>query len=109
MVSGVIVSTEAYIITNNDVVDGASELTVTLPDKRELKGKVVGTDPKTDLAVVKIDARNLPYTNRGDSPKLQVEEYVLAIGKPFCLNSTVTLGIERALRPGLLRMTEEDE
>ncbi|MEP6602127.1 MAG: trypsin-like peptidase domain-containing protein, partial [Nitrospirota bacterium] len=80
MGSGVIVSPDGYIVTNNHVVDGAGELTVTLPDKREFKGKVVGTDPKTDLAVVKIDAHNLPYANWGDSSKLQVGEYVLAIG-----------------------------
>ena len=70
MGSGVIVSPDGHIITNNHVVDGANELTVTLPDKREFKGKIVGTDPKTDLAVVKIDAFGLPYVRWGDSSKL---------------------------------------
>jgi serine protease Do len=109
MGSGVIVSPDGYIITNNHVVDGAGELTVTLPDKREFKGKVVGTDPKTDLAVVKIDARNLPYANWGDSSKLQVGEYVLAIGNPFGLNSTVTLGIVSALGRGRMGITQYED
>ena len=90
-------------------MDGAGELTVTLPDKREFKGKVVGTDPKTDLAVVKIDARNLPYANWGDSSKLQVGEYVLAIGNPFGLNSTVTLGIVSALGRGRMGITQYED
>ena len=89
--SGVIVSTDGYILTNNHVIDNAREVTVTLPDKREFKGKIVGTDPKTDLAVVKIDGQNLPAVAWGDATKLQVGEYVLAVGNPFGLNSTVTL------------------
>jgi len=109
MGSGVIVSPDGYVITNNHVVDGAGELTVTLPDKREFKGKVVGTDPKTDLAVVKIDGRNLPYANWGDSSKLQVGEYVLAIGNPFGLNSTVTLGIVSALGRGRMGITQYED
>ena len=109
MGSGVIVSPDGYVVTNNHVVDGAGELTVTLPDKREFKGKVVGTDPKTDLAVVKIDARNLPYANWGDSSKLQVGEYVLAIGNPFGLNSTVTLGIVSALGRGRMGITQYED
>ena len=109
MGSGVIVSPDGYVVTNNHVVDGAGELTVTLPDKREFKGKVVGTDPKTDLAVVKIDARNLPYANWGDSSKLEVGEYVLAIGNPFGLNSTVTLGIVSALGRGRMGITQYED
>jgi serine protease Do len=109
MGSGVIVSPDGYVITNNHVVDGSGELTVTLPDKREFKGKVVGTDPKTDLAVVKIEARNLPYANWGDSTKLQVGEYVLAIGNPFGLNSTVTLGIVSALGRGRMGITQYED
>ena len=109
MGSGVIVSPDGYVLTNNHVVDGAGELTVTLPDKREFKGKVVGTDPKTDLAVVKIDARDLPYANWGDSSKLQVGEYVLAIGNPFGLNSTVTLGIVSALGRGRMGITQYED
>jgi len=109
MGSGVIVSPEGYIITNNHVVDGASELTVTLPDKREFKAKIVGTDPKTDLAVVKINASNLPYVRWGDSSKLQVGEYVLAVGNPFGLNSTVTLGIVSALGRGHMGITQYED
>ena len=109
MGSGVIVSPDGYIITNNHVVDGAAELTVTLPDKREFKGKVLGTDPKTDLAVVKIDARNLPFVAWGDSSKLQVGDYVLAVGNPFGLNSTVTLGIVSALGRGHMGITQYED
>jgi len=109
MGSGVIVSPDGHIITNNHVVDGANELTVTLPDKREFKGKIVGTDPKTDLAVIKIDASNLPYVRWGDSSKLQVGEYVLAVGNPFGLNSTVTLGIVSALGRGHMGITQYED
>jgi serine protease Do len=109
MGSGVIISPDGYVITNNHVVDGAGELTVRLPDKREFKGKVVGTDPKTDLAVVKIDGHDLPYVNWGDSSHLQVGEYVLAIGNPFGLNSTVTLGIVSALGRGQMGITQYED
>jgi serine protease Do len=109
MGSGVIVSPDGYVITNNHVVEGANELTVTLPDKREFKGKIVGTDPKTDLAVVKIDASGLPFVKWGDSSKLQVGEYVLAIGNPFGLNSTVTLGIVSALGRGRMGITQYED
>jgi serine protease Do len=109
MGSGVIVSPDGYVLTNNHVVDGGGELTVTLPDKREFKGKVVGTDPKTDLAVVKIEGSNLPHTGWGDSSKLQVGEYVLAIGNPFGLNSTVTLGIVSALGRGRMGITQYED
>src|SRR5437588_5567632 len=109
MGSGVIVSPDGHIITHNHVVDGASELTVTLPDKREFKAKIVGTDPKTDLAVVKINASNLPYVRWGDSSKLQVGEYVLAVGNPFGLNSTVTLGIVSALGRGHMGITQYED
>jgi serine protease Do len=109
MGSGVIVSPDGYIITNNHVVEGANELTVTLPDKRDFKGKVVGTDPKTDLAVVKIDASGLPHVRWGDSSKLQVGEYVLAVGNPFGLNSTVTLGIVSALGRGRMGITQYED
>src|SRR5262245_53623651 len=80
--SGVIVSPDGYVLTNNHVIDGAREVTVTLPDKRDFKGKIVGTDPKTDMAVVKIDGENLPTVPWGDATKLQVGEYVLAVGNP---------------------------
>ena len=109
MGSGVIVTPDGYILTNNHVVDGAKELTVTLPDKREFKGHVVGADPKTDLAVVKIDGQNLPAIPWGDASKLQVGEYVLAVGNPFGLNSTVTLGIVSALGRGKMGITQYED
>ncbi len=109
MGSGVIVSPEGSIITNNHVIDGARELTVTLPDKREFKGKVIGTDPKTDLALIKVEAKDLPHVAWGDSSKLQVGEYVLAVGNPFGLNSTVTLGIVSALGRGRMGITQYED
>src|SRR5262249_33711088 len=81
--SGVIVSPEGYVLTNNHVVDGASTVTVSLGDKREFKARVVGTDPKTDIAVLKIDGDNFPYVTIGNSSKVEVGDYVLAIGDPF--------------------------
>ena len=107
--SGVIVSADGYVLTNNHVIDGAQEVTVTLPDKREFKGKIVGADPKTDLAVVKIDGQNLPTVAWGDATKLQVGEYVLAVGNPFGLNSTVTLGIVSALGRGRMGITQYED
>ena len=95
--SGVIVSDDGYILTNNHVVKGADEIKVILYDKREFKGKVVGTDPRTDLAVVKIDARNLPTLSLGDSGNLKTGDLVLAIGNPFSLNQTITMGIVSAV------------
>jgi len=107
--SGVIVSPDGYVLTNNHVIDGARDVTVTLPDKREFQGKIVGTDPKTDLAVVKIDGQNLPTVAWGDASKLQVGEYVLAVGNPFGLNSTVTLGIVSALGRGRMGITQYED
>lgn len=107
--SGVIVSQDGYVLTNNHVIEGAQEVTVTLPDKREFKGTIVGTDPKTDLAVVKIDGQNLPTVVWGDATKLQVGEYVLAVGNPFGLNSTVTLGIVSALGRGRMGITQYED
>ena len=95
--SGVIVTPNGYIVTNNHVVQDADELTVSLPDKRTYKAKVIGTDPKTDLAVVKIEASNLPVLPWGDASQLQVGEMVLAVGNPFGLNQTVTMGIISAV------------
>lgn len=91
--SGVIVSEDGYIITNNHVVSGADEIKVVLSDKREFTGKIVGADPKTDIAVVKIKATNLPTIQWGDSDSIEVGEFVLAIGNPFGLTQTVTSGI----------------
>jgi Do/DeqQ family serine protease len=103
--SGVIVGADGYILTNNHVVTGEArpvsieqlDVTVTLNDKREMPAQVVGTDPATDLALLKVNARNLPTMPWGDSSKLKVAEWVLAIGNPFQLNQTVTLGIVSAL------------
>ena len=94
--SGVIVSADGYVLTNNHVVDQGVEVTVTMPDQRELRAKVIGTDPATDIAVLKIDAANLPTMPWGDSAQLKVAEWVLAIGNPFQLNQSVTLGIVSA-------------
>jgi S1-C subfamily serine protease len=96
--SGVVVSADGYVLTNNHVIgDAGADVSVTLPDKRELRAKIVGIDEATDLAVLKIDARNLPVLVWGDSSKLKVAEWVLAIGNPFgVLNQTVTLGIVSA-------------
>jgi serine protease Do len=100
--SGVIVSTDGYILTNNHVVDGASDIKVSLKDKREFKAQVVGTDPRTDLAVLKIPATGLTAITFGDSAKAQVGDFVLAIGNPFGVGETVTMGIVSALqRSGL--------
>ncbi len=109
MGSGVIVSPDGHILTNNHVVEGAGELAVTLPDKREFKAKVIGADPKTDLAVIKVEARDLPYVSWGDSSKLRVGDYVLAVGNPFGLNSTVTLGIVSALGRGRMGITQYED
>ncbi len=107
--SGVIVSADGYVLTNNHVVDGAREVTVTLPDKREFKGTIVGADPKTDLAVVKIEGHGLPTVAWGDASQLQVGEYVLAVGNPFGLNSSVTLGIVSALGRGRMGITQYED
>ncbi|MEK7206631.1 MAG: DegQ family serine endoprotease [Pseudomonadota bacterium] len=95
--SGVIVDGSGYIITNNHVIAKADEIKVLLNDKREFIGKVIGTDPKSDIAVIKINAKDLPTIPWGDSDKLDVGEYVLAIGNPFGLNQTVTQGIVSAV------------
>jgi serine protease Do len=100
--SGVIISPEGYILTNNHVVDGATNVEVVLPDRREFKARVIGTDDKTDIAVVKIDAGNLPAITIGDSDKVQVGDYALAIGNPFGVGQSVTLGIVSATRRGNL-------
>jgi serine protease Do len=94
--SGVIVDKDGYILTNNHVIRDAEEIKVKLSDKREFKGKVIGTDPKTDLAVIKIDSNHLPVIKLGDSEKLKVGETVIAIGNPYGLNQTVTSGIVSA-------------
>lgn len=94
--SGVIVSQDGYIVTNNHVVEGASEIEVLLNDNRSYEAEVIGLDPTTDLAVLKIDANNLPPMKWGDSDQLQLGEWVLAVGNPFEFRSTVTAGIVSA-------------
>jgi len=96
MGSGVIVSSNGYILTNNHVVDHATTVTVILPDKHEYKAQVVGADPKTDIAVLKVDAGPLTPITIGDSNKVQVGDYVLAVGNPFGVGKTVTMGIVSA-------------
>ena len=95
--SGVLVSSDGYIVTNNHVVAEAEEVMVLLADSRRFKAKVVATDPRTDVAVIKIDAKGLPTLPWGDSSRLQVGEMVLAVGNPFGLNQTVTMGIISAV------------
>src|SRR5580704_867041 len=94
--SGVVMTPDGYIVTNNHVVDGATDVTVTLADKREFKAKVIGTDPKSDIAVIKIDATNLSPITIADSSKVQVGDYALAVGDPFGVGQTVTMGIVSA-------------
>jgi len=94
--SGVVVRSDGYILTNNHVIDGANEITVTFDNKREMKAKLVGTDAKTDIAVLKVDATNLPTIALADSSQARVGDVVLAMGSPFGLKQTVTMGIVSA-------------
>ena len=99
--SGVIISADGYIVTNNHVVEGADELTVTLNDNREFSARIVGTDKQTDLALIKVNAKDLPAITIGNSEELKVGEWVLAVGNPYNLNNTVTAGIVSAKSRGL--------
>lgn len=99
--SGVIISEDGYIVTNNHVVEGADELTVTLNDNREFSARVVGTDKSTDLALIKVSGKNLPTLPIGNSDNLKVGEWVIAVGNPYNLNNTVTAGIVSAKARGL--------
>ena len=94
--SGVIVTDDGYIVTNNHVISGASEIEVTIEDNKVYKAQLVGTDPATDIALLKIDAENLPTISYGDSDNLRLGEWVLAIGSPYGLTSTITAGIVSA-------------
>lgn len=94
--SGVIMSKDGYILTNNHVIDGADDITVSLPNKRELKAELIGTDPRTDIAVIRVKATDLPVLSFGDSDKLRVGEWVMAVGNPFGFEHTVTAGIVSA-------------
>jgi serine protease Do len=104
--SGVIVSSEGYIITNNHLVGEADEVLVTLPDKRKFDAEIVGTDERSDVAVLKIDAEDLPTVPIGDSDILRLGESVIAIGYPFRVGQTVTKGIVSALNRGNLQLTD---
>jgi serine protease Do len=96
MGSGVIISPDGYIVTNNHVVQEANKISVTLNDKREYTASIVGTDPSTDLALIRIDEKNLPFMAYGNSDDVKIGEWVLAVGNPFNLTSTVTAGIVSA-------------
>jgi S1-C subfamily serine protease len=90
--SGVIISEDGYIVTNNHVVDGADEINITLPNSKTYKATVVGTDPSSDIAVLKIDAKGLPYLVNGNSDDAKLGQWVIAIGYPLTLDVTVTAG-----------------
>ena len=100
--SGVIISEDGYILTNNHVIGGASDIEVTLSDERKFKGKIIGQDPNTDMAVIKITAPKLPAAMLGDSDRIRVGEWAMAIGSPFGLEQTVTVGIISARRQSLM-------
>src|SRR5687767_5672344 len=106
--SGVIVSEDGYILTNNHVVDNADEIKVALSDEREFTAKVVGRDDKSDVAVLKIDAKNLPYLHLANSDNIEVGDVVLAIGNPFGVGQTVTMGIVSATGRGNMGLDYED-
>jgi len=106
--SGIIISADGYILTNNHVVENATHLTVGLTDKRTFDAKVIGTDPLTDLAVIKVDATNLPVAYLGNSDELKVGQWVLAIGNPLGLSSTVTAGIVSSLGRGSLGLINKN-
>jgi serine protease Do len=107
--SGVIVSPDGYIVTNNHVVDGSTELTVSMSDKRQMKARVIGTDAKTDVALVKVDAKDLPYARMGSSAGVEVGDIALAMGNPFGLGQTVTMGIISAIGRGGLGIEEYED
>ena len=107
--SGVVYDSNGYIVTNNHVVEGATQITVTLSDRREFSAKIIGTDPKTDLAVIKIEAKGLPALTWAEYEKLQVGDLVLAVGSPFGLSSTVTLGIISALGRGNVGIADYED
>ncbi len=107
--SGVLISPEGYIVTNNHVVEDASKIMVTTFSGKEYPGKIIGTDPKTDLAVIKIDGENLPFVSWSDPESLKVGNIVLAVGSPFGLKSSVTMGIISALGRGNVGITEYED
>ncbi len=107
--SGVVVSPDGYILTNNHVIEGASEVVVTFSDRREAVGKVIGNDPKSDLAVIHVDVDDLPFLQWGSSAELRVGEPVLAVGAPFGLSSSVTQGIVSGLGRGGMGITRYED
>jgi serine protease Do len=107
--SGVIITTDGTVLTNNHVIEGATDIKVYLSDKREFKATLVGTDPKTDVAVLKIDANNLPTLPLGNSSSLQVGDLIFAIGDPFGIGETATMGIVSATGRGGLRIEDYED
>jgi serine protease Do len=107
--SGVIISGDGYIVTNNHVVDGATELAVSTADRREMKARVIGTDAKTDIALIKVDERNLPHATLGSSSVVEVGDIALAMGNPFGLGQTVTMGIVSATGRGGLGIEDYED
>ncbi|MBI4509428.1 MAG: DegQ family serine endoprotease [Deltaproteobacteria bacterium] len=107
--SGVIVSSDGYILTNNHVVEGSAEIKVSLADGRDFRAKLIGTDKKTDIALIKIDAKDLPVVTMGDSTKVRVGEFAIAIGNPFGLDRTVTLGIVSAIGRGSMNIVDYED
>lgn len=108
--SGVIISPDGYIVTNNHVIDGATKVDISLDNNKRYEATIIGTDPTTDLALLKIDADNLPFVKFGDSDETKIGEWVLAVGNPFDLNSTVTAGIisAKARNINILRDVENN-
>ena len=107
--SGVIINTDGYLLTNNHVIQDANDIKISLSDKRELKAKVIGTDPKTDIAVLKVEAKNLPVVVFGDSSKVEVGQFALALGNPFGIGQTVTMGIVSAIGRGGLGIEDYED
>src|ERR1700686_4859221 len=107
--SGVIVSPDGYIMTKNHAIDGATDVRVTFADKRQLEAKVIGSDPKTDIAVLKVQGSGFPAITIGDSSKVQVGDYALAIGDPFGVGQTVTMGIVSAMNRGNLGIEDYED
>jgi serine protease Do len=108
--SGVVVSPDGYVVTNNHVIgDDVAEVTVTVGDMRDLKARIIGVDSWTDLGLLKIEGKNLPVIPWGDSSKLKVAEWVMAVGNPFSLNQTVTLGIVSALGRANVGITQYED
>jgi serine protease Do len=107
--SGVIISSDGYLLTNNHVVEGASEIRISLADKREMKARIVGTDPRTDIAVLRVEEKNLPALPIADSSQVKAGQFVLAVGNPFGLGQTVTMGIVSATGRGNLSIVDYED